>query len=33
MIWRRTSPLAKQLLEIADIVRQSAQALREAAAA
>jgi LysR family hydrogen peroxide-inducible transcriptional activator len=32
MIWRRTSPLAKQLLGIADIVRQSAQTLRETAA-
>ncbi|MDZ4094980.1 MAG: LysR substrate-binding domain-containing protein [Paracoccaceae bacterium] len=29
MIWRRTSPLAKQLLQISDVVRHSAQALRE----
>jgi LysR family transcriptional regulator, hydrogen peroxide-inducible genes activator len=29
MIWRRTSPLAKQLLQIADVVRQSADAMRE----
>lgn len=28
MIWRRTSPLARQLGEIAEIVRQSAQTLR-----
>ncbi|MDL2402668.1 hydrogen peroxide-inducible genes activator [Rhizobium mayense] len=29
MIWRRTSPLAKQFLEISEIVRQSADAMRE----
>ncbi|MCB1431701.1 MAG: LysR family transcriptional regulator [Alphaproteobacteria bacterium] len=29
MIWRRTSPLADQLLQISDVVRQSAEALRE----
>jgi len=29
MIWRKTSPLAKQLLQISEIVRQSADALRE----
>jgi LysR family hydrogen peroxide-inducible transcriptional activator len=29
IIWRRTSPLAKQLRQIAEIVRQSAEALRE----
>lgn len=28
MIWRKTSPLAKQLAQIADVVRQSADALR-----
>ena len=28
MIWRRTSPLAKQLTQISEIVRQSAEALR-----
>lgn len=28
MIWRKKSPLAKQLLEIAEVVRQSADALR-----
>lgn len=28
MIWRRTSPLAKQLLEISEVVRRSAEALR-----
>ncbi|AYG62131.1 LysR substrate-binding domain-containing protein [Rhizobium jaguaris] len=28
MIWRRTSPLAKQFLEISEIVRQSADAMR-----
>jgi LysR family hydrogen peroxide-inducible transcriptional activator len=28
MIWRRTSPLASQLLQISDIVRQSAESLR-----
>ncbi|WP_210529250.1 hydrogen peroxide-inducible genes activator [Rubellimicrobium arenae] len=28
MVWRRTSPLARQLTRIADIVRQSAEALR-----
>jgi len=29
MIWRRTSPLARQLLEVCDVVRHSAEALRE----
>lgn len=29
MVWRKTSPLAKQLLQIADVVRQSADALRQ----
>jgi len=29
MIWRKTSPLAKQLLQISEVVRQSADALRE----
>jgi LysR family transcriptional regulator, hydrogen peroxide-inducible genes activator len=29
MIWRRTSPLAKQLLQIAEVVRTSAEALRD----
>ncbi len=29
MIWRKTSPLAKQLLEISEVVRQSAVAMRE----
>ncbi|MDF1793499.1 MAG: hydrogen peroxide-inducible genes activator [Thalassobaculaceae bacterium] len=29
MIWRRTSPLAKQLEQVADVVRHSAEALRE----
>jgi LysR family hydrogen peroxide-inducible transcriptional activator len=29
MIWRRTSPLASQLGQIAEVVRQSARALRE----
>lgn len=33
MVWRRTSPLARQLAEIAETVRQSAQALRERDAA
>lgn len=28
MVWRKTSPLARQLLEIAEVVRQSAGALR-----
>ncbi len=28
MIWRKTSPLAKQLLQISDVVRQSTEALR-----
>ncbi len=28
MIWRKTSPLAKQLLQIAEVVRQSAEILR-----
>lgn len=30
MIWRRTSPLAKQLLQIGDLVRRSAEELRDA---
>jgi len=29
MIWRKTSPLAKQLLQISEVVRQSADALHE----
>lgn len=29
MIWRRTSPLGKQLMQVCDVVRQSADALRE----
>ena len=29
MIWRKTSPLAKQLLEISEIVRQAADAMRQ----
>ena len=29
MIWRKTSPLARQLLQIADVVRQSADAMRK----
>ncbi len=29
MIWRKTSPIAKQLLQISEVVRQSAAALRE----
>src|SRR6202044_2830274 len=29
MIWRKTSPLAKQLLQISEVVRRSAEALRE----
>lgn len=29
MVWRKTSPLAKQLLQIADVVRQSADELRQ----
>jgi LysR family transcriptional regulator, hydrogen peroxide-inducible genes activator len=29
MIWRRTSPLAKQLMQISEVVRQSADALRQ----
>jgi LysR family hydrogen peroxide-inducible transcriptional activator len=29
MIWRKTNPLAKQLLQISEVVRQSADALRE----
>jgi LysR family hydrogen peroxide-inducible transcriptional activator len=28
MIWRKTSPLAKQLLQVSEVVRQSAEALR-----
>lgn len=30
MVWRKTSPLARQMLEISDMVRQSAGALRQA---
>lgn len=30
MVWRRTSPLANQLLQISEVVRQSAAALRQA---
>ena len=30
MVWRRTSPLAKQLLQICDVVRRSAEEVREA---
>jgi LysR family hydrogen peroxide-inducible transcriptional activator len=33
MIWRRTSPLARQLSQISEVVRQSAEALREQHAA
>jgi LysR family hydrogen peroxide-inducible transcriptional activator len=33
MIWRRTSPLAKQLSQISEVVRQSAEGLREQQAA
>jgi LysR family transcriptional regulator, hydrogen peroxide-inducible genes activator len=29
MIWRKTSPLARQLVQIADVVRQSAETLRD----
>ena len=29
MIWRKTSPLAKQLLQISEVVRHSADALRK----
>jgi LysR family hydrogen peroxide-inducible transcriptional activator len=29
MIWRKTSPLATQLLEVSDMVGRSAQALRD----
>jgi len=29
MVWRKTSPLAKQLLQISEVVRKSADALRE----
>jgi LysR family hydrogen peroxide-inducible transcriptional activator len=29
MIWRKTSPLVKQLEQIADVVRQSADVVRE----
>lgn len=32
MIWRKTSPLARQLQQISEVVRQSAEALREAKA-
>ena len=28
MIWRKTSPLAKQLLQVAELVRFSAESLR-----
>ena len=28
MVWRKTSPLAKQLVQIAEVVRQSAATLR-----
>jgi hypothetical protein len=28
MVWRRTSPLAKQLVQISGVVRASAEALR-----
>lgn len=31
MIWRKTSPLSRQLLQVADVVRRSAEALRAAA--
>jgi LysR family hydrogen peroxide-inducible transcriptional activator len=30
MVWRRTSPLGKQLLQICDVVRRSAEELRDA---
>jgi LysR family hydrogen peroxide-inducible transcriptional activator len=33
MIWRRTSPLAKQLMQVAEVVRESAIALRDRQAA
>ncbi|MDR3469661.1 MAG: LysR substrate-binding domain-containing protein [Xanthobacteraceae bacterium] len=33
MIWRKTSPLARQLLQISEVVRHSAEALREQHAA
>jgi LysR family hydrogen peroxide-inducible transcriptional activator len=33
MIWRRTSPLARQLLQISEVVRLSAAALREQSSA
>ncbi len=33
MIWRKTNPLTEQLLQIADVVRQSAESLRAAAPA
>jgi LysR family hydrogen peroxide-inducible transcriptional activator len=29
MIWRKTSPIAKQLLQISEVVRQSAEAMRK----
>jgi LysR family hydrogen peroxide-inducible transcriptional activator len=29
MIWRKTSPLTKPLLQISEVVRQSADALRK----
>jgi len=31
MIWRRTSPLAAELREVAEVVRQSAEAMYDAA--
>jgi len=30
MVWRKTSPLARQLLQISEVVRQSAESLRAA---
>jgi LysR family transcriptional regulator, hydrogen peroxide-inducible genes activator len=30
MVWRKTSPLARQLTDISEVVRQSAEALRAA---
>jgi LysR family hydrogen peroxide-inducible transcriptional activator len=29
MVWRKTSPLARQLLEISEVVRLSAETLRK----
>jgi LysR family hydrogen peroxide-inducible transcriptional activator len=29
MIWRKTSPLTKQLLQVSEVVRRSAERLRE----